>query len=86
MHPTGGSAAANVATETAAAAVTREASVAATTAGTMPTPALREGWHQRQRKDERRNGNQATHTDIISPFGNRNTTRGPISFSLPWAA
>lgn len=46
--------AANVAIEPAA--VTREPSVAATAGESMTTTALREGRHQRQRKDERRKG------------------------------
>jgi hypothetical protein len=65
MHATEASTAANMATESATVAC--EASVATAT-GSVATTTLRESRHPRQRKDERRNGNQATHTHIISLF------------------
>jgi type V secretory pathway adhesin AidA len=57
VHPTDGSAAANVAAESA----TVTCSDCVTTTN-MATTALRKGGCQCQRQDERRNGKKATHT------------------------
>ena len=83
VHSTEGVATTHVATETAA-AVTSETSVA-TTAEAVAATVLGEGRGQRQCKNDRRSGKQATHTHYYKPvWQSENRNCALISSSLPW--